>query len=180
MHKDNLLNNLHPIFRKDKWLNALFNSVGSELDLSEEQIKQVSDQLFIDTATWFVTNYEIEAGIKPKAGQTLEDRRNAVEAKWKSDGSMTLSVLQGIADSWNNGDIEVSFDGQTITIKFVSSFGVPKDLNSFEQAIDDAKPAHLPMSFIFKYVLHSDVSKYTHWQLSIKTHAGIRDGDLPL
>lgn len=149
------------------------------MDLTEELINQISDQLFIDTATWFVSNYEKECGLTPKSNQTLEDRRNAIEAKWKADGTATLDLLQSIADSWENGDISVTFDGQTITFEFVSNFGIPSDLDGFKNAVDDVKPAHLPINFIFKYVLWKDITgKHTWSSLSTKTWNGIRDGDL--
>ena len=149
---------LHKIYRKDPWIEEMFKSAGMELDEVETILDEMSLQLFFDTATdQGLDYYEKEAGLKSKSIMTLEDRRSAIEAKWKSSGKVDLYLLQSIADSWRNGEIDVSFIQGKINIEFKGDFGIPTDLQSLKNAIDEVKPSHLAVIYAFRWMLIEDI-----------------------
>ena len=102
-------------------------------------------------------DYEQMLRITPKATQTLDDRRAAVEAKWKSAGHIDITLLQAIADSWRNGASAVTFEEGFLVITMISVLGVPEDLDTLLDAISAAAPAHLPLRCVLHYLLIRDI-----------------------
>ena len=155
--KEKLLNMLHKVYRKDKWIRELFKAAGLEIDKAGEAIDEINAQYFINTATdWGLKLYEWELGIT-KPSKTLDARRSTVEAKWKTGGKVDIALLQDVADSWKNGDINVTFPDGKIHITFVGEYGVPKDLDDLYSALDEVKPAHLAIVYTFRYLLIKDI-----------------------
>ena len=50
--KQDILNMLPRIYRKDKWLNDLFNAVGLSVDRLEQDCENALSEMFGDTATY--------------------------------------------------------------------------------------------------------------------------------
>ncbi len=144
---------LHRLYRKDVWIRELFQAAG--LDQIQEAIDDLKEQNFFDTATWGLKIMEKDLALDPTG--SVESRRNKAEAAWKSSGKVDIELLQRIADSWRNGEVEVQFIGGKINVKFVGEFGVPSDLGSLKTAIDIAKPAHLAVIYAFRYLLIEDI-----------------------
>lgn len=157
-NKDKMINALHKIYRKDSWVAALFEAAGIELDKLGQYIDDIYSQYFFDTATdKGLDYYEREAALKSRSIMELDDRRAAVEAKWKSSGKVDIFLIQEVADSWRNGEVEVSFVSGKIKVEFKGDFGIPKDLESLKKAIEDVKPEHLAILYAFKYLLIEDI-----------------------
>lgn len=158
--KDNLIKNMHKQYRDDKWLNEIFESAGIDLDKANIDVAYIARQFWFDTIdAEFLPIYEKLLGIKTNSDLSIEDRRSIVEAKWKSDGKCDLTLIQAVCNSWKNGEVKVSFvDGQ-IQLKFTGEYGVPTDLDSLYNAVDDIKPAHLQLNYIFAYLLIKDIHK---------------------
>lgn len=156
--KELLLKCIHKLYRKDPWLNSVFDAIGIVADGFTEELKSFVDNLFIDSATETgIEFYEKMLAISPLANRTLPDRRSVVIAKLRSDGNVTLKMLQSVADSWKNGETELMFENGCIIIRFVGEYGVPSDLVGLKSALDEIKPAHLALNYIFKYLLIKDI-----------------------
>ena len=69
-------------------------------------------------------------------------------------------MLQAIAESWQNGETEVTFVNAKIIIKFISEYGIPANLDNFKAEIEKAKPAHLPYEFIFAFMTWDQFDTY--------------------
>lgn len=157
-----MIKNLHKLYRTDPWVNELFNSAGIEMGKIGDLLKETEKQIFFDTATKMgLAVYEKELGITTRKDVSFADRRSAVEAKWKMGGISNLKLIQMIADSWYNGAIEVEFTDGKISVKFVSLYGIPTDLKGLQDAIEQIKPAHLAIYYVFKYRVWSEVQMYT-------------------
>lgn len=100
-------------------------------------------------------------GITPAPGQTVQDRKSAVAARWRSGGPVTLRQIQAVADAWRNGEVNVSFTDGTILLRFVGEYGVPDDMDGLTDALDRLKPAHLPIRYALRYLLVRDVAAMT-------------------
>lgn len=146
MWRDELLRMLYRQYREDPWVQALYQVAGQALDKAQEDTKEYSDQRFFETATWLLPEYERMLGITPKPGQTMEQRRAVVAAKWKNGGKITLALLQAIADSWHKDMANVDYvDGRIL----VGIFDIisPTDIASLKEVIEETKPAHLPVDY---------------------------------
>ena len=157
MWRVKMLQMLYRQYRDDPWVQALFQSAGLKLDELDLGIHELGDQHFFDTCTWMLPLYEQMLRITPKATQTLDDRRAAVEAKWKSAGHIDITLLQAIADSWRNGASAVTFEEGFLVITMISVLGVPEDLDTLLDAISAAAPAHLPLRCVLHYLLIRDI-----------------------
>lgn len=142
------------------------------LDAASEDIV---NQMFFDTATWALSMYEAEVNITVHTGSTYEDRRSAVIAKEKTSGKLTLETLQNIANSWNNGEIDVQFVDGKLHITFAGENGVPRDLEAFYEAIENAKPAHLAVLYTILYNQWRNAARYTWSEVKTKTWNELRN-----
>ena len=154
--KQDILNMLPRIYRKDKWLNDLFKAVGLSVDRLEQDTENALNEMFGDTATYALPMYEKELLLNSE-GKTLEDRRAAVIAGWQRGGKVDIYQIQAAANAWRNGETVVDFRNGKIVVTFVGAFGVPDDMQGLRDAINIIKPAHLIVEYIFRYLLIKDI-----------------------
>lgn len=157
MNKDILIQAIHKIYRKDKWLNDLFRAAGVELEYLKTYADEIEAQYFTDTATWNLDIMERDLGLTENKGKEIADRRSAIIAKWRTSGKVDIALLQAVADAWKNGEVEVEFLDGKIQIHFTGEFGIPNDLDGLKNAIENTKPAHLAVIYAFRYLLIKDI-----------------------
>ena len=157
-YKDLLLKYSHRLYRQDPFINDLYTVIGAEFDLLQYAIKTVIDNSLIDTADLAtVEMYEQQMNIKPLPSQTLDERRAMIKAKWRSDGTITLEMLQNVCNAWRNGEVNAAFENGKIKLSFTGEYGIPSDLDALYAALDEVKPAHLAIEYNFKYLLIKDI-----------------------
>lgn len=169
MRSDNLKRRINKLNTVDPLTQAILNAAGQEMDIADQEIEQLGKDQFFDTCSMDrLLAYEKEAGITPLETQSEAGRRSAVEAKWKSSGKVDVAMLQAVANSWKNGKVDVNFVDNKIQITFSDEYGLPADKTGLEIALDDVKPAHLPIVYLVKYLMLSDVEVMT--LATLETH----------
>jgi len=149
MNKETLLAALHKLYRNDKWLNDLFHAIGWELEKVEAYAAEISDQNFIDTATWGLAIMERDLGIVAKG--KLDDRRAEVEWSFQTRDKVALETLRNIAKRRSVGDVRAAFLQGIILLEFFGNRSLPKDLGTFFAEVENTKPAHLPFKTNVSY-----------------------------
>lgn len=139
-----MLRNLPTAYRTDPWILALCGAVQILLEELGRETAELPVQIRLSELTWQLPVEERLAGLSPRSGASLEDRRSAVIAKWRSGGPVTLTQIQAVADAWRNGVVEVGFDGSTITVTFVGELGIPEDLDGLKAALEMTIPPTWP------------------------------------
>ena len=104
-----MLNNLPVQYRRDPWLIVLAAALQVPIDRQGGVIRSLPNQISLDRVTWNLPVEERVAGIVPPAGATVEQRRAALRAKWRSSGKATLAQIQAVAESWESQRVETSF-----------------------------------------------------------------------
>lgn len=161
---------MHKINQQDVMSAEVADAIQMELDIQKRIVKQIFSNLFFDTCSIDQLEiYEGECGILPSASQREIDRRAAVEARWKTSAKCDLAMLQAIADSWQYGKTELEYTDQSLIVTFVDK-GIPVDVAGLMAALEEAKPAHIPIEYIYRYNTHNDLAVYTHGELSASTH----------
>ena len=179
MSKERLLNNLQKLFRNDEFIKALFNSAGQALTSLNADITALEKERWFDTMSLIgVGIFENRLGFKTSNNSSIEDRRSQIEARWKMGGKSDLELLQNLADSWNNGAIEIKFNNDTIEVKFISIYGIPSDLAGLKNSLETAKPAHLAITYTFKYRTWGELKTKTWANLKTKTWKDLREGEI--
>ncbi|MBU3145032.1 putative phage tail protein [Clostridium sp. CF012] len=125
LYKDNLINNMHKVYREDLWLQEIFKSGGISLTDIKNDMRKLDDSYWFDTIPLeFLPIYETVLKIKTNPLNKIEDRRSFIEAKWKSNGKCDLKLIQAVCTSWKNGSVEVSFIDGKIQLKFNGAYGI--------------------------------------------------------
>ena len=162
--KEYCIKTLHQLYRTDKWINEIFNSVGLNMDNLATTVDEIYNNNFFDTATeQAIKYYEYELGIIPRAGQSLDDRRAVVRARWVGAGKVDIVLLQEVANSWKNGTTALEFIGGKIHVKFISPIGVPTDLDALKEVLEDTKPAHLAIYYTFMWLTWGETKQFGTW-----------------
>jgi hypothetical protein len=164
-----------PVFmRKSLVYKAVFDAEASQFQISDVSISDTNLQLSVDTATWALAIYEKELGILTDISKPLSDRRSVIKSKMRGSGKIDAVLLKIVADSYTNGGVEVSFNG-AITITFVAVHGIPPNLDDLKAAIEEIKPAHLRLQYIFTYITFGQLEGKTFGQIEA---AGLTFGQL--
>ena len=138
-----MLNNLPVQYRRDPWLIVLAAALQVPMDRQGGVIRSLPNQISLDRVTWNLPVEERVAGIVPPAGATVEQRRAALRAKWRSSGKATLAQIQAVAESWESQRVETSFLAGVIGIDIINlRQGTVAEIR---EAVEKIKPAHLPL-----------------------------------
>ena len=138
-----MLNNLPVQYRRDPWLIVLAAALQVPMDRQGEVIRSLPSQISLDRVTWNLPVEERVAGIVPPAGATVEQRRAALRAKWRSSGKAPLARIQAVAESWESQRVETSFLAGVIGIDIINlRQGTVAEIR---EAVEKIKPAHLPL-----------------------------------
>lgn len=138
-----MLNNLPVQYRRDPWLIVLAAALQVPIDRQGGVIRSLPNQISLDRVTWNLPVGERVAGIVPPAGATVEQRRAALRAKWRSSGKATLAQIQAVAESWESQRVETSFLAGVIGIDIINlRQGTVAEIR---EAVEKIKPAHLPL-----------------------------------
>jgi hypothetical protein len=139
----------------DEFIQTL-NAEGKKVQLLNSDIHDIQNQLSVDTATWGIEIYERELGIPIATAKPLAERRSVVKSKLRGTGKLDATLVKIVADAYTNGEVEVSYDGK-INIKFTAILGIPPNLDDLKNALDDIKPAHKEVIYLFAYLLIKDI-----------------------
>ncbi|MBW4841166.1 MAG: YmfQ family protein [Paenibacillaceae bacterium] len=133
--------------------NLITREAQELVDLNAE-IREVLDQFFIDRATWGLATWEAICGIPIDEGKPQEQRRSVIKSKIRGAGTVTLAVIKEVADSFENGEIQVqeNFNKYEVVITFIGKRGVPPNLPDMQNALREIVPAHLQLVFQFTYL----------------------------
>ena len=169
---DDMLQSLPVAYRRDAWVIALLGAVQAVDDGQRDAAREAADQLFLDSMTYVLPVEERIAGLTPGTGDTLEQRRSVLQAKWRSaTGVCNVDLIQRVCDAWENGEIEVDFVDGEIVLQFVGAYGVPTEqaLAALQSAVLEVIPAHLAVQYLYRYLLVREVHGMTINELQSHT-----------
>ena len=127
--------------------NTIQDGLSSEINNLYSKVDSTIDQLYVNSATWALSEWEKFAGIKKTDG-TIEQRRARVASKLKAKGTTTLEVMKSLCKSYSE-DIRVTeiYNEYKILLELITTKenDIPKTYNfaDMNEAIWEIKPAHL-------------------------------------
>ena len=133
--------------------NTIQEGLGSETETLYSKVRATTDQLYVNTATWGLVEWEKFAGVKNTSG-TINQRRIRVINKLKAKGTTTLEIFTNICNMYaDNVKVEEIYHEYALMISLVEekdSFNpVEYRLAEMNEAIWEVKPAHLNHYFNF-------------------------------
>ena len=134
-------------------VTTIQEGLGSETETLYSKVRATTDQLYVNTATWGLVEWEKFAGVKNTSG-TIDQRRIRVINKLKAKGTTTLEVFTNICNMYaDNVKVEEIYHEYALMISLVEekdSFNpVEYRLAEMNEAIWEVKPAHLNHYFNF-------------------------------
>ena len=146
-------------YRKSKVMNQLMDSLESEYERLKQEVRLTENQFFVLLADKNISKHEADVGITPDPSADLETRRGRILSKLRGTGTVTKTMMKNVAASFVNGEIEiVEYASEYLfAVKFMSKQGIPYNLADIQKVIEDIKPAHLAVEYIFTYRLWQDV-----------------------
>lgn len=140
--------------------NAIITSEAKEFEKLNADISDVLNQFYIDTATWGLAAWEYICGIPTDETKPIDQRRSFIKTRLRGMGTVTVELIKNVVESYVYGDVDVIEDNPnyTITIKFVSTYGVPNNLHDIEEALRDIIPAHLAINYSFKFASYAQLT----------------------
>lgn len=155
-------------------------AIGAEADIVKAAVADTLDQLYVDSATWGLANWERYLGLPIDPAETLDNRRSRIMTRLRGQGTTTAEMIKNVCASFSGGEVQIieNYADYSFKIKFVGTLGRPDNLNYLAATIESVKPAHLAYSFEFIFNTHLDLSRFTHQQLSAWTHQQLREQKL--
>ena len=148
-----LIDKLPYFYEECPKVNTIQEGLGSETETLYSKVRATTDQLYVNTATWGLVEWEKFAGVKNTSG-TIDQRRIRVVNKLKAKGTTTLEVFTNICNMYaDNVKVEEIYHEYALMISLVEekdSFNpVEYRLAEMNEAIWEVKPAHLNHYFNF-------------------------------
>ena len=166
---------------KGNIIKDIFESQQAEVDLLNNNIQDLIDNLFVETATWSLENWEKKYNIPIDLDDTLENRRSRILARMVSKGQpFTKETIEAIANQFTNGSVEVieHLEDDYFTVKFVSTKGIPPKIQDVYDAINEVKASWLDIDYEFKYNTVGYIKEFTVGEISKYTVGEVLNDDL--
>lgn len=175
MNKENIVNLLNTIFKKDAIANAIASVTGQKLDNIEIEVNKIYNNLFLTTSdSDGLKNFENELEITFSKNQSLKDRKAIISAKWRGAGTLTLELIQQTVDAYTEEDVIVRFD-TVIILDFTNDIGKPDNLEALKKQLEEVIPAHLGIEYIFRYRTWGELEPYKYMNIATDTWQNVKE-----
>ena len=159
-----LIKLLPDYYENNVTMNLLQEILTRATDNLDDRLEGVIANCFVTTADAMLSRYENAYGIPVDLTKSDAYRRERIIAKLAGAGTSTKEMIQQVASSYANGEIEVIEDNENYSfeIHFVGERGIPGNMENLKATIEEIKPAHLAVMYVYTY----------------NTWANIRDSEL--
>lgn len=162
-----LLDYLPQYYRENAIVTNILGKEGVELQQVSDEIQDVLNQFFVETATWGLPRWEAICGIHSSKSLELDERRSLVKGRLRGFGTSTVALIQTVSESFLNGEcvVEELNDTYEVRITFVGKRGTPKNMMEIERTINEIIPAHLKATFVVTFLTWREMTnKGIRWQ----------------
>ena len=166
-----------PFYWKDiKEMIELQEVLGVEVKDLQAKLKDLFSQCFIETATWGLDIWERELDLKTDLSLSYEHRREMIKAKLRGSSTTTKEMIASVAKAFSNGEVEVIEHNEKyfFDIKFIGTRGIPANMTGLKSILEEIKPAHLGINYVFTFATWGEVKKKTWGDLKKITWDEVR------
>lgn len=173
---DRLIDYLPEYWKEIKYMIALQDALGDEIQELKANLEDFFKQMFLETATWGLDRWEKMLDLPTNYDLSFENRREIIKAKLRSAGTTTKEMIVSMASAFSGGEVEVieHNDRYTFEIKFVGTKGIPSNMEAFKGSINSIKPAHLAVEYKYTYTVWKELKSKTWGELKLKNWQDIK------
>ena len=185
-----LFDGMPSYYKKSRVMNELLKSLENEFTRLQNTVELTENQFFVILSDRDIQKHEQDVGLLSDINADIDTRRGRVLSKLRGTGTVTKTMMKNVAASFINGDIEITEypSEYCFAVKFTSRTGIPYNISDIQAMIEEIKPAHLAVEYIFTYRLWQDileslnnwetVNTYTwDWLLSFEVKENINVSD---
>jgi hypothetical protein len=146
-------------YKKSAVMKAIVDSIEAEFRRLQNETILTENQFFVVLSDRDISKHEQDVGLDPDSEADIETRRGRVLSRLRGTGTVTKSMMKNVAKSFINGEIEIiEYPSEyAFAVKFTSKTGVPYNLADIQAMVEEIKPAHLAVEYIFTYRLWQDI-----------------------
>ena len=154
-----MLEKMPGYYRKSKVMNDIAQSIENEFERLKAETTLIENQFFVILSDRDIKSHEEDVGLVPDTSADIETRRGRVLSKLRGTGTVTKTMMKNVAASFVNGDIEIiEYPSEyCFAVNFTSKTGVPYNIADIQAMIEEIKPAHSAVEYIFTYRLWQDI-----------------------
>lgn len=149
-----ILRYLPPFLQNDPNFKATNDADSKEHENIRLLIKDLLDNLFVDTGTWGLNLWEQFLNLTPRQKDTYEDRKTRIKLYLNQYLSVTEKYLENLANNYltdNSADIIPHNEEYYFSLLF--NLDGLNNLTGLKEAIELYKPAHLGFKIIFAILI---------------------------
>ncbi len=154
-----MFSNMPSYYRNSKVMQEIMKSIEDEFQRLKSEIQLSENQFFVVLADKNISEHEKDVGLTPDTNADIDTRRGRVLSRLRGTGTVTKTMMKNVAASFVNGDIEIiEYPSEyCFVVKFTSRTGIPYNISDIQAMIEEIKPAHLAVEYIFTYKLWQDI-----------------------
>ena len=159
-------------YRKSAVMREIIDSIETEFSRLQSETNLTENQFFVILSDRDISKHEQDVGLAPDSEADIDTRRGRVLSKLRGTGTVTKSMMKNVAASFVNGKIEIiEYPSEyAFAVKFNSKTGIPYNLSDIQAMIEEIKPAHLAVDYIFTYRLWQDIKDELEIWNTVKTY----------
>ncbi|MCZ0853464.1 DUF2313 domain-containing protein, partial [Brevibacillus laterosporus] len=129
-------------YGESRQIKNIIERESEEFALLRDGIRDLTDQFFVDTATWGLARWESVVDVPTDLTKPIEQRRAVIKSKLRGTGTVTLAVLESIADAFFP-DATAEEEPRKYTVIIVIGGDNPPNLYDAYVALREMAPAHV-------------------------------------
>lgn len=151
-----------PFLAEMKELKELFQAEQPELDLLEQTLKEIEKQLYIKSADFSLDLWEKELGIESNHTLTLSQRRGQLLGKLNTRTPASIKMLENLViQTLVTERVTIIEHPETYSFDiYVHTDYLIENRIVAEQALYEARPAHLSYQFINELIRQAECKLY--------------------
>ena len=148
----------------------------SELTTFKNKLDNTLNQFFIDSSDFTLERWESELGLEINNSLDVDSRRTRIKSKIRGQGTVTVNLIKNVAESFINGEVTLTENNASyeFTIKFISTKGIPPNIEDFQKSIEEIKPAHLAYKIEYTYNTYNYLAQKRHMDFVSITYEQLR------
>lgn len=151
----NLARYLPQFLQEDEHFKATLAACSTKHEEYRLLLDEITNQFYVETATWGLSDWERILGLKPDAGDSYEQRRNRILLKLQGRQVSTLDFMARLCARYTV-DKAAEIEEHNEENRFrVYLHGGTSDLPGLREALETYKPAHL--GYDICYTLYGDL-----------------------
>lgn len=164
----NLARYLPQFLQEDEHFKAALAACSTEHEKYRLLLDEITNQFYIETATWGLTDWERILDLKPDADDNYEQRRNRILLKLQGRQTSTVDFIANLIRRYctEKSKVTVIEDNEHYMFHAEIADGTVSYADNLLDALNTYKPAHLGFDILMRYLFALEESDRLRYGLA--------------